>query len=454
MYKFTRLPELNNCTITIIGLGYVGLPLAVQFAKTTKCIRTGNLINRTIRGFDTDKNRIIELLNGIDSTNEINKKDLDIVSQINLSYEEESLYESDVFIVTVPTPIDDLKKPDLDLIKNASFMIGKTIKKRYRLLKSEKYKLPIVIFESTVYPGVTEDICARIIEESSNLKYNEDFFCGYSPERINPGDKNYRLNNIVKVTSGSTPEIGEWVDKLYSSIIDAGTYMAGSIPIAEAAKVIENTQRDLNIALINEFAIIFKKMGLDTLDILDAASTKWNFLKFKPGLVGGHCIGVDPYYLTYKAEELGYNPEIVLSGRRMNDSMSYWIADQVILEMSKRKFIIQESNLLILGLTFKENCPDLRNTKIIDLVKTLKNHNVKIHLVDPNVNIEKAKKVFNLNVHKEIPNGIKFTSILFLVAHDKFKEIDFYSLNKKLIKDGFIFDLKGLVPKDLNPIRI
>ncbi|WP_202861392.1 nucleotide sugar dehydrogenase, partial [Escherichia sp. MOD1-EC5426] len=338
--------NIDNITIGIIGLGYVGLPLAVEFGKKYNTV-----------GFDIKQNRIDELKKQIDSTLECAADELASAKFLRYSCEIETLKACNIFIVTVPTPIDKYKRPDLSPLVSASKMLSKVIKNG-----------DIIIFESTVYPGATEEICVPQIEDGSGLVYNKDFFIGYSPERINPGDKHHRVTTIKKVTSGSTPEVATFVDELYSSIITAGTYKASSIKVAEAAKVIENTQRDLNIALINELAIIFNKLGIDTEDVLKAAGTKWNFLPFRPGLVGGHCIGVDPYYLTHKAQEIGYHPEVILAGRRINDDMARYVASQLIKEMIKAGILIDNANILIMGLSFKENCPDIRNTKIIDIV--------------------------------------------------------------------------------------
>ena len=339
-----NFPDLNNCTIAIIGLGYVGLPLAVEFSKLQNSKQSQQPLNRQVIGFDINPERIEELIIGIDRTKEVNQSELKESSNLQLTNNKQDLIGADVFIITVPTPIDDAKRPYLTPLKDASIMVGRILKERAKL-NNRGRTLPIVIYESTVYPGATEEICVPILEKESGLVFNEDdasssFVCGYSPERINPGDKKHRLTTITKVTSGSTKATGIWIDELYASIISVGTHLAPNIKVAEAAKVIENTQRDLNIALVNELSMICKRIGIDTLDVLEAAGTKWNFLPFKPGLVGGHCIGVDPYYLTHKAEQLGYYPQVVLAGRRINDGMGSWIVEQLILEMAKRKLSI------------------------------------------------------------------------------------------------------------------
>ena len=359
------LPSVHNCKIAIIGLGYVGLPLAVAFSTVNACKKTKQPLNRCVIGFDINSNRLSELRSGFDSTNETSSKELS--GAINLSYTDTAsdLLDADVFIITVPTPVDDSNRPDLTPLLEATKTVAHVLNKR------NKPTQPLVIYESTVFPGATEDVCVPILESISLKKYNKDFYCGYSPERINPGDKDHRLDSIVKVTSGSSIDSAKWIDELYSSIISAGTHLAPSISVAESAKVIENTQRDLNIALINELSIIFNKLNIDTYDVLKASRTKWNFLDFRPGLVGGHCIGVDPYYLTYKAEQLGYYPEVVLAGRRINDGMPKVLAQRLILSLVKHSLFLDSPNVLILGLTFKENCPDLRNSKVFDFAEEL-----------------------------------------------------------------------------------
>ena len=379
----SNLPDINTCSISIIGLGYVGLPLALAFSNTNINYRNKEKINRKVIGFDINQNRINNLLRNIDETQETQSNELLNKKNIIFTNEVKFLSESDVFIVTVPTPVDKANNPDLTYLKNACKIIGLAIKKQNKVKPNNKNVKKVIIFESTVFPGATEEFCAPIIEHFSCLKLNNEFFLGYSPERINPGDKQHRLKDIIKITSGSTKESASWIDNLYSTIIKAGTHKCGSIKVAEAAKVIENTQRDLNIALINELSIIFNKLNIDTFDVLEAAETKWNFMPFKPGLVGGHCIGVDPYYLTFKAEQLDYYPQIILAGRRINDSMASWFADQLILNMSKNNIQIGCSNVLVMGLSFKENCPDIRNTKVVDMIKRFNEYNIKTFIYDP-----------------------------------------------------------------------
>ena len=450
------LPDFYTCNIAVIGLGYVGLPLCIQFKKIKKCLLTGKDFKRKIIGFDINTKRIEQLKNQIDLTNEVSGEDLNLIKDIYLTSNPDLLAEVDIFIVTVPTPVDKAKSPDLEPLKKASKTIGLALSKRY---KKDRKSIPFIIYESTVYPGATEEICVPILEKISGFSLNNQntensFLCGYSPERINPGDKTHNLDKIVKVTSGSSPEASEFIDKLYKTIISAGTFKAASIKVAETAKIIENTQRDINIALMNEVAMINKKLGIDTLDVLEAAETKWNFLKFKPGLVGGHCIGVDPYYLTYKASMLGYTPEMVLSGRRINDSMHNWIVEQFILEISKNKISLKNSTTLILGLTFKENCPDLRNTKSIEIINQLRKYFNNIDLVDPIANQEEARELFGIQIHKEIPFNKKYSAILVLVGHNYFKQISIEQWQELLNPDSIIFDIKGIVNKDLSPIRI
>ncbi len=450
----SNLPNINTCRISIIGLGYVGLPLALAFANNTINYRNKDKINRTVIGFDINQNRINNLLNNIDETQEtqshelLNKKNIIFTSEVKL------LTDSDVFIVTVPTPVDNAKNPNLNYLKNACKIIGLAIKKQNKVRSTKKNVKKVIIFESTVFPGATEEFCAPIIEHFSCLKLNDEFVLGYSPERINPGDKEHRLKDIIKITSGSTKESASWIDNLYSTIIKAGTHKCKSIKVAESAKVIENTQRDLNIALINELSIIFNKLNIDTFDVLEAAATKWNFIPFKPGLVGGHCIGVDPYYLTFKAEQIDYYPQIILAGRRINDSMAGWFADQLILNMSKNNIHIGSSNVLVMGLSFKENCPDIRNTKVVDLIKRLNEYNINTFVYDPVVDKEEAKYTYSLEVLDCYPNDKKITAIVIAVAHNEFKAID-NKIWKDLIRKGVIvFDIKGILPKDINCLRI
>ncbi|MGE4518377.1 MAG: Vi polysaccharide biosynthesis UDP-N-acetylglucosamine C-6 dehydrogenase TviB [Desulfobacteraceae bacterium] len=416
---------MNNPKIAIIGLGYVGLPLAVEFGKIIET-----------KGFDINKKRVEELKKGKDSTLEVEPENLVTAAKLTYTNNLEDLKDSNFFIVTVPTPVDKNKTPDLSPLISASQMLGKIIKKN-----------DIVVYESTVYPGATEEVCIPEIEKISGLKFNKDFFAGYSPERINPGDKEHRVTNIVKVTSGSTPETAETVDNIYKKIILAGTHKASSIKVAEASKVIENTQRDLNIALINELAIIFDKMKIDTEEVLKAAGTKWNFLNFKPGLVGGHCIGVDPYYLTFKAQEIGYHPEIILAGRRINDKMGAYVVSRVVKEMVKKKIHVHGSNILIMGLTFKENSPDLRNTKVVDMIEEFKDYNANIDIYDPWVDEDEALHEYGLSLTKELKENT-YDTIILAVAHDDFKNIGIEKIKQFGKSENIIFDLKHLFPKN------
>lgn len=449
-------PDLINCRVAILGLGYVGLPLALGISKSKICYRTNSPLKRKVIGFDINLQRIEELKKGIDRTRETNSSDLLDSDNLIFTSSTDDLQNVDVFIVTVPTPIDNVKRPDLSLLISASKTIGEAINKRSQKFASrDLYKAPIIIYESTVYPGVTDEECIPVISKYSNLKLNkkDGFFCGYSPERINPGDINHRLINIKKVTSGSTKEVAKWIDQFYGSFIKAGTHLASSIKVAEAAKVIENTQRDLNIALVNELAMIFKLMDLDTLDVIDAASSKWNFIPFKPGLVGGHCIGVDPYYLTHKAEELGYNPEIVLAGRRINDNMSDWLAQDFILKLVKNNLIGKGKKVLIMGITFKENCPDIRNSLSIKFIKKIKDYEIDCLVVDPWVDEIETQKYLNINISNKVPEQ-KFAGIMLLVAHEEFRSISKAKWKDLILTNGIIYDIKGIVPKSLNPIRI
>ena len=416
--------------IAIIGLGYVGLPLAVEFGK-----------KRNVVGFDINSKRVDELKKSIDVTLETTKQELESALKLTFTSNLEDIKECEIYIVTVPTPIDVDKKPDLRAIKESSEMISKVIKKG-----------DIVIYESTVYPGVTEDICAELIEDGSGLKFNEDFFCGYSPERINPGDKEHRVGDILKVTSGSNEPIASTVDDFYASFISAGTYKASSIKVAEAAKVIENTQRDVNIALINELASLFDKLDIDTHSVLEAAATKWNFLNFVPGLVGGHCIGVDPYYLTYKAQEVGHHPELISAGRRVNDAMPKFIADKLIRTLMKSKIPLQSTKILILGATFKENCPDLRNSKVIELVTILHEYGLEIDIFDPHISSEELRAKHDLRLSSEIKGG--YNAILIAVKHTEFLDFTSSFLRSKLRTDGVIFDLKNTLPLGEADLRL
>ena len=415
----------SQVKIAIIGLGYVGLPLAVEFGKSFDTT-----------GFDIDANRIAELNTGSDRTLEVSPDELKSAAMLEFSSDTADLKACNVFIVTVPTPVTEQKQPDLTPLEKASNTIGKALDRG-----------DVVIYESTVYPGATEEVCVPILAEVSGLTYNKDFFAGYSPERINPGDKEHRVSTITKVTSGSTPEVAEFVDGLYRSIITAGTHSASSIKVAEAAKVIENTQRDLNIALINELAIIFNRLGIDTLEVLKAAGTKWNFLNFRPGLVGGHCISVDPYYLTYKAQEIGYHPRVILSGRQINDGMGGYVAESVVKMMTRRKVHVVDSKILILGLAFKENCPDLRNTRVVDIVKELKNYHANVDIYDPWVDPEEAEHEYGLVPVAELVPGT-YDAIILAVGHKEFIEMGSSTI-RALGKDGHVlYDIKSVLPKD------
>ena len=424
--------------------------MAIQLVKTNK--EDDNFERKTI-GYDIKHERINELKRGFDSTNEIEKNDLNFLEEITLTSDVNKLTDADVFIVTVPTPIDINNLPNLDPLINACKEIGNVVKTR-NIIKKEIAS--VIIFESTVYPGTTEEICVPIIEEESGLYLNNEFYCGYSPERINPGDKPHRLPNIVKVTSGSDDKSSDWIDNFYNAFITAGTHNTRSIKVAEAAKIIENTQRDLNIALINELSVIFKRMNLDTLDVLEAASTKWNFLSFKPGLVGGHCIGVDPYYLTYKAEELGYTPKVILSGRKLNDGMASWVAQEMITMIKVKNEKLENLNILIIGFTFKVNCPDIRNTQIIKFVRTLENdeHNFKVDIFDNLANQEDVMKTYSLKLLKNIPKNKKYIGIVVAVPHSTLKELIRFDLQNLIEDNGVIIDLHGSVPRELNPWRI
>jgi len=413
---------MKNKKIALIGLGYVGLPLAVEFGKKFEVI-----------GFDTSKDRIDLLKKNEDPNLEINKNEFATSTYLSFSNSIDDIKDCNIYIVTVPTPIDNHKKPDLTALKKSSETVGSVLKKDN-----------IVIYESTVYPGATEEFCVPILEKQSGLKFNTDFYCGYSPERINPGDKKHKLIDIKKVTAGSTPEIALEVDELYKEIIVAGTYKAENIKVAEAAKVIENTQRDLNIALINEFALIFNKMNIDTEAVLNAASTKWNFLSFRPGLVGGHCIGVDPYYLTHKANMLGYKPEIILAGRKLNDNMGSYVANEVSKLMTKKCIQVEKANILIMGLTFKENCPDYRNTRVIDLVKEFKNFSCNVDVYDPWVNKKLVADEYKFEPISEPIKG-KYDAIVLAVAHDKFKSLSEEMIRSYGKNNHILYDIKYLL---------
>tara|TARA_B100000575_G_scaffold108096_1_gene86027 strand:- start:6840 stop:8114 length:1275 start_codon:yes stop_codon:yes gene_type:complete len=420
-----------NKTIAIIGMGYVGLPLAIEFSKKLNVI-----------GFDISSERISSLLEGVDLTNEIEPSMLNS-SNLVLTDNEEMLSRADIYIVTVPTPIDKDNKPDLSPLLNATRTIAKKLNKGN-----------IIIYESTVFPGCTEDICANEIEKISGYKLNSDFFLGYSPERINPGDKEHTIDKIVKVTSGSNKDTALFIDNLYKEIITAGTYMAPSIKVAEAAKVIENTQRDINIALVNELSIIFNLLEIDTEEVLKAASTKWNFLSFKPGLVGGHCIGVDPYYLTFKSQELGHNPEVILSGRRINDDMGNYCAREVLKKFENKNFDLNNLSVLIMGFTFKENCPDIRNTKIVDIVNTFQKSGVRVDVYDPWVNIENAATYYDFNFVSK-PVEKKYDAIVIATAHSEFKKMSEQEINIfKKNDNSIIFDIKSIKNKEFSDLRL
>jgi len=422
---------MKNKKIALIGLGYVGLPLAVEFGK-----------KREVIGFDINKDRIAQLEKGIDSTLEIIKRELKSAVYLSFTTNTDDLKDCSIFIITVPTPIDKHKRPDLTFLESSSVTVGSVIKKG-----------DIVIYESTVYPGATEEVCVPILEQQSGLIFNKDFYCGYSPERINPGDKKHRIVNIKKVTAGSTPNIATEVDELYQEIIIAGTHKASSIKVAEAAKVIENTQRDLNIALINELALIFKKLNIDTESVLEAAGTKWNFLPFRPGLVGGHCIGVDPYYLTHKANEVGYYPEMILAGRRLNDNMGSYVADQVSKLMTKKHIHIADANVLVMGLTFKENCPDHRNTRVIDLVEELKSFNCNVDVYDPWINKIQAAHEYKIQPIDKPIQG-KYDAIVIAVAHDEFKSLTEKQIRSYGKSSHVLYDIKYLLKANQSDGRL
>ncbi len=415
----------ENRKIAVIGLGYVGLPLAVEFGKKYPTI-----------GFDINNTRITELISGYDTTLEVDEAELNKATQLSYTSDIEQLKSCNIYIVTVPTPIDSHKRPDLTPLDKASETIGKVLSKG-----------DIVIYESTVYPGVTEEFCVPILEKYSDLTFNEDFYCGYSPERINPGDKEHRITAIKKVTSGSTSEIADIVDNLYKSIITAGTHKASSIKVAEAAKVIENTQRDINIALVNELSLIFKRLDIDTEEVLNAAGSKWNFLPFRPGLVGGHCIGVDPYYLTHKAIEVGYHPEIILAGRRLNDSMSKYVANEVVNLMTKKRIQVVDSNILIMGLTFKENCPDLRNTCVVDIIQELSNFHCNIDVYDPWIDKEDSIKQYGITPIDQLKKG-KYDAVIVAVAHDQFKKMSVDKIRTLGKENQVLFDIKYILPSE------
>ena len=423
--------NLDNIKLAVIGLGYVGLPLAVEFGKKRSAI-----------GFDVNPKRIEELRSGLDATLEVDAAELSQASQLTFSTNLEDLRACNCFIVTVPTPIDEHKRPDLTPLIKASQSIGQVLKLG-----------DIVIYESTVYPGCTEEDCVPILEKVSGLKFNQDFFAGYSPERINPGDKEHRVTNIKKVTSGSTPEVADLIDALYNQIIVVGTHKAPSIRVAEAAKVIENTQRDLNIALINELALIFNRMDIDTEAVLQAAGSKWNFLPFRPGLVGGHCIGVDPYYLTHKAQSIGYHPEVILAGRRLNDGMGAYVASQLVKAMTKKSIQVNGARILIMGLAFKENCPDVRNTKVVDIYRELLDYNCEVDIYDPWINSEEALHEYGVQMLQKL-DGQKYHGIILAVAHQQFKEMGIEKIRSFGKSKNVLYDLKYIFSADQSDLRL
>ncbi|QGT78298.1 Vi polysaccharide biosynthesis UDP-N-acetylglucosamine C-6 dehydrogenase TviB [Guyparkeria halophila] len=425
MTTINKFNPPKDVKIAMVGLGYVGLPLAVAFGRVQPVI-----------GFDINAKRIAELKDGIDHTREVEADELAEANQLSFTDHLEDIADCNVFIITVPTPIDRYKRPDLSPLISASKTVGQVLKKG-----------DVVIYESTVYPGATEDDCVPVLEDTSGLTFNKDFFAGYSPERINPGDKEHRVADIMKVTAGSTPEAAAFIDGLYRRVIKAGTHLAPAIRVAEAAKVIENTQRDVNIALVNELAMLFNKMGVDTQAVLEAAATKWNFLPFKPGLVGGHCIGVDPYYLTQKAQEIGYHPEMILAGRRTNDGMGEYVAAQIVQLMTKHRVQVVDSKVLILGLTFKENCPDLRNTRVVDVVHHLEQYNVDVHVHDPWVDADEARQEYGLELDPAPAPGT-FDAVVLAVAHDDFRQLGAEGIRALTRDNGIVYDIKHLLGRD------
>ncbi len=419
------MKELTKVKLCIVGLGYVGLPLAVEFGKKYRTV-----------GFDLNTKRVAELSRGTDSTLEVSDDELKETTQLEFTTDIAQIADCNVFIVAVPTPIDAAKRPDFKPLEGASRTVAKALKKG-----------DVVVFESTVYPGATEEVCVPLLEAGSGLKYNQDFYCGYSPERINPGDKLHRLPSIVKITSGSTPDAANFVDSLYKSIITAGTFQASSIKVAEAAKVIENTQRDVNIALINELALIFDKLDISTREVLAAAGTKWNFLPFSPGLVGGHCIGVDPYYLTHKAQEVGYHPNMILAGRRLNDDMGHYIASTVIKKMVKKGIDTANGRILVMGLTFKENCPDLRNTRVTDIIAEFSEYGIAVDVYDPWVSPDEAYREYQIKLVDQLQKNT-YSAIVIAVAHHQFAAMDISQLRGLCKEKSVIYDVKSLFPRD------
>lgn len=429
--QWSKNMKIESTSIAVIGLGYVGLPLAVEFSKKF-----------SVLGFDINQARINELQAGKDLTLEVSDVELAAAKQLKYTCSVEELKNCNVYIVTVPTPIDESKKPDLTPLVKASEMLGGVINEG-----------DVIVYESTVYPGATEQVCVPVVEQVSGLSFNKDFFVGYSPERINPGDKERSVTNILKVTSGSTEEVSNFVDSLYASIITAGTHQASSIRVAEAAKVIENTQRDVNIALINELSIIFNKLGIDTLEVLEAAETKWNFLPFRPGLVGGHCIGVDPYYLTHKAQTAGYHPEMILAGRRLNDGMGGYVVAQLVKRMVKERIQVEGAKVLVMGLAFKENCPDLRNTKVLDVIAELKEYNIAVDVVDPWCTAEAAAQEYGLKLTMEYKQN-QYDAIIVAVAHDEFKHMGAEAIRKLGKASHVLYDLKYVFEKNSVDMRL
>jgi UDP-N-acetyl-D-glucosamine/UDP-N-acetyl-D-galactosamine dehydrogenase len=416
--------DLNDKTLAIVGLGYVGLPLAVEFGK-----------RRPVIGFDINPKRVAELQSDEDHTLECSRSELKEARLLRYTCNPADLAQAQVFIVTVPTPVDQANRPDMGPLVKASETVGRALKAG-----------DVVIYESTVYPGATEEVCVPVLEKASGLSFNVDFYCGYSPERINPGDKEHRLTAIKKITSGSTPEVAEAVNALYQQIVSAGTHKASSIRVAEAAKVIENTQRDVNIALMNELSLIFHKLGIDTIEVLQAAATKWNFLPFRPGLVGGHCIGVDPYYLTHKAQEVGYHPEVILAGRRINDNMSRHVADLTVKLMLRKGLPVLGSKVLVLGLTFKENCPDVRNTKVIDIVRTLQGYNTRVDVYDPWVDVVDAEHEYGLKCLADVPQAGEYAAVVLAVGHRQFLELGEQGIKAFGQPGAVVYDVKGILP--------
>lgn len=425
------IPDLANLRIGVIGLGYVGLPLATCFGSKFPVV-----------GFDIDARRIGELSNGVDRTHEVSVEELRAAHSLSFSAEEADLRNCNFYVVTVPTPIDTARRPDLGALVGATDTVGRVLSKGN-----------IVVYESTVFPGATEEICVPILERTSGLVFNRDFFVGYSPERINPGDKQHRLPDILKITSGSTPESAELIDRVYASIVDAGTHRVSSIRVAEAAKVIENVQRDVNIALVNELAQLFKRMGLETREVLEAAGTKWNFHGYRPGLVGGHCIGVDPYYLTHKAQAIGFHPEMILAGRRINDDMAGFVAQDVVKTLLRHRIRIDTARVLVLGFTFKENCPDTRNTKVADMVAGLKEYVASVTIFDPLADVEQAEREHGLAITNSLPAG-PYEAAVLAVAHDAIASLGSAPIRELLVPNGIIYDLKGVLPVDESDARI